>query len=76
MIEGQKEVSVTENKLKRLFDYQTFENLPSLEKIIRDTEEKFGAELDDDSLSLVAAAGDLADPAKGLAVNGNDIKIE
>ena len=47
-----------ENKLKNLFDYQRFEKNERLEKIIKETESRYGGELFDDDLSLVNAAGE------------------
>ena len=47
-----------ENKLKKLFDYQQFEKNEKLEKLIRETESRYAAELSDDDLSLVNAAGE------------------
>ncbi len=47
-----------EKKLKLLFDYQRFENNGKLEKIIAETESRYGGELADDDLLLVNAAGD------------------
>ena len=49
-----------EKKLKKLFDYQRFEKNERLEKIIKETESRYAAELSDDDLSLVNAAGDTA----------------
>lgn len=48
-----------EKKLKKLFDYQRFEKNERLEKIIKETESRYGEELSDDDLSLVNAAGDI-----------------
>lgn len=47
-----------EETLKKLFDYQTFEKNPRLKKLISETENRAAAELSDDSLSLVNAAGE------------------
>ena len=47
-----------EKKLKNLFDYQRFEKNERLEKIIKETESRYGGELSDDDLSLVNAAGE------------------
>ena len=47
-----------EKKLKKLFDYQCFEKNERLEKIIKETESRYGGELFDDDLSLVNAAGE------------------
>ena len=65
-------MSDTENKLKKLFDYQSFENSAALKKIIESTESRYGTELDDDELSAVAAAGAVKDPAKKIMGNVND----
>ena len=46
------------DKLKRLFDYQRFEGNSRLQKLIGETEARAGAELSDDQLELVAAAGE------------------
>ena len=46
------------DKLKRLFDYQRFEGNSRLQKLIGETEARSGAELSDDQLELVSAAGD------------------
>ena len=48
-----------EKKLKKLFDYQRFEKNERLEKIIKETESRYGGELSDDDLSLVNAAGEI-----------------
>ena len=45
-----------EKKLKRLFDYQRFEQNPRLAKIIRESENA-ASELADDDLFYVSAAG-------------------
>ena len=47
-----------ENKLKALFDYQRFEKNAKLERLIRETENGYAAEISDDDLSLVNAAGE------------------
>ena len=49
-----------EKKLKNIFDFQRFEKNERLEKLIRETESRYAAELSDDDLSLVNAAGDTA----------------
>lgn len=51
-----------DNKISRLFDYQRFASNDRLAKIISDTESRYCAELSDDDLTFVNAAGD-ADPA-------------
>lgn len=50
-----------ENKLKQLFEYQKFAQNERLAKLIAETEARQAAELSDDDLALVAAAGE---PAK------------
>ena len=47
-----------EKKLKELFEYQRFAKNPELDRLIRQTENRFGTELSDDDLSFVNAAGD------------------
>lgn len=46
-----------EERLKTLFDYQRFEPLPRLERLIRNTESRVKRELTDDEAELVSAAG-------------------
>lgn len=49
---------MTEEKLKKLFDFQRFEQNPRLQKVISDTHRRIESrELTDDELDLVAAAG-------------------
>ena len=48
----------TEQKLKKLFDYQRFEKNSKLENLIRETENRYYTELSDDDLSFVNAAGE------------------
>ena len=48
----------TQRVLKKLFDFQSFEKNPRLERLIRETEGDATA-LSDDELSLVNAAGDI-----------------
>ena len=55
-----------EKKLKKLFDYQRFEKNERLEKIIKETESRYGGELSDDDLSLVNAAGETGGSIGGL----------
>ena len=43
-----------EKKLTRLFDYQRFEKNEKLEKLIKQTEERYGTELSDELLSMAA----------------------
>ncbi len=47
-----------EKKLKKLFDYQRFEKNPRLEALIQETESRYSAEMSDDDLLMVAAAGE------------------
>lgn len=47
-----------EKILEKLFDYQHFENNEKLEKLIRKTSDRYTAQLSEDELSLVNAAGD------------------
>ena len=47
-----------EKKLKKLFDYQRFEQNDKLEKLIHETESRYAKGLSDDDLSLVNAAGE------------------
>ena len=47
-----------EKKLKKLFDFQRFEQNKALEKLIPETENRYAAELSDDDLALVSAAGE------------------
>lgn len=46
-----------ENKMKKLFEYQRFENNARLAKLINETESRYATALDDDDLDIVAAAG-------------------
>lgn len=48
-----------EEMLFRLFDYQRFENDPQLRSLIDEVESAYGAELSDDELTQVSAAGEL-----------------
>ena len=45
-----------EKKLKKLFDYQRFEQNAKLEKLIQETESRYAKELSEEDLSLVFAA--------------------
>ena len=45
-------------KLSALFDFQRIAENPRLAKMIEDTEARYGAELSDDSLEFVSAAGE------------------
>lgn len=49
-----------ENKLKSMFEFQKFAGNSRLSKLIAETESRYGAELSDDDLGLVNAAGDPA----------------
>lgn len=49
---------ISEKTLSALFDYQLFENEPSLRKLIDEVENEYGTEISDDYLSLVSAAGE------------------
>ena len=53
------EEKVLENKLKKLFDYQHFENNSRLSELISETESRYAAELSDDELFMVSAAGEV-----------------
>ena len=63
-----------EKILKKLFDYQRFEQNERLEKLIRETGNRYAAELSDDDLLLVNAAGELTinstASGKNSAANG------
>ncbi|MDO4811274.1 MAG: hypothetical protein Q3985_04940 [Eubacteriales bacterium] len=48
-----------ENKLKKLFEYQKFEQNERLAKLIAETEARQPAEISDDDLEMVAAAGEI-----------------
>ena len=45
--------------LKKLFDYQKFENNENLERIIKDSKDRHSVKLSDDRLNLLNAAGDI-----------------
>lgn len=49
-----------ENILRKLFDYQKFENNPRLSKIIDEVQTADENELSDDDLFFVSAAGDMS----------------
>ena len=61
-----------EKKLKKLFDFQKFENNKKLEKLINETESS-GTLLSDDDLFFVSAAGD---PNKNDHANGGSAYIQ
>lgn len=46
-----------EKKLKSMFEYQRFAANDRLSRIIAETEERYGREIDDDDLWMVNAAG-------------------
>lgn len=50
--------NAVQGRLFALFDYQRIEENPRLAKMIEDTEARYGAELSDDSLEFVSAAGE------------------
>lgn len=49
---------LNERALFQLFDYQRFENDPRLRSLIDGVEGTYGAELSDDELAQVSAAGE------------------
>lgn len=55
---------ISEKTLSALFDYQLFENEPSLRKLIDEVENEYGTEISDDDLSLVSAAGETVSAEK------------
>lgn len=55
---GAGQASASEKLLFALFDYQKFENEPSLQALIDETGRRYGTELPDDALSGVSAAGE------------------
>ena len=58
---------ISEKRLSALFDYQLFENEPSLRKLIDEVENEYGAEISEDDLSLVSAAGETESSEKRKA---------
>ena len=50
---------LNEKTLSLLFDYQRFEHEPELEALLDETENEYCAELSDDDLEQVSAAGEL-----------------
>ena len=48
-----------ENKLKKLFEYQRFEQNTSLENLISESEDRFAQSLSDEDLTYVNAAGEI-----------------
>lgn len=55
---------ISEKTLSALFDYQLFENEPSLRKLIDEVENEYGTEISDDDLSLVSTAGETTSAEK------------
>ena len=47
-----------EQKLKGLFDLQSFVGNARIEKLVQETNSRYGAELPDDMLDFVSAAGE------------------
>lgn len=47
-----------EQKLKDLFDLQSFVGNARIEKLVQETNSRYGAELSDDMLDFVSAAGE------------------
>ena len=62
-----------ENKLKKLFEYQKFEQNERLAKLIAQTEARQATEISDDDLEMVAAAGEINGSGKAA---GNDTPAE
>ncbi len=58
-----------EKKLNAMFDYQKFEKNTSLAKLIAETENRYAAELSDDDLGFVNAAGELEIAAGTIGEN-------
>ena len=48
-----------ERTLRSLFEYQRFENNTRLGRMIAETENRYNAELSDDDLFFVSAAGEI-----------------
>lgn len=61
--QGGARVPMNEKTLSALFDYQCFEEEPSLGEIIDEVGDRYGTELPDDELADVSAAGE-AQPAR------------
>ena len=55
---------INEKTLSALFDYQLFENDPSLRKFIGEVENEYDAEISDDDLLFVSAAGETVSAEK------------
>ena len=60
----EKKRNAVQERLSVLFDYQRIAENPRLAKMIEDTEARYGAELSDDSLEFVSAAGETDFPQK------------
>ncbi len=60
-----------ENKLKKLFEYQKFEQNERLAKLIAETEARQAAEISDDDLEMVAAAGEITE----ISIEEKEINI-
>ena len=60
-----------ENKLIRLFEYQKFEQNERLAKLIAETEARQAAEISDDDLEMVAAAGEITE----ISIEEKEINI-
>lgn len=65
-----------ENKLKKLFDYQRFEQNEHLAKLIAETETRQAAEVSDDDLAFVAAAGNIFEQNNNEKNEPEEFKIE
>lgn len=63
-----------ENKLRKLFEYQCFENNSRLEKLINETESRYAAALSDDDLFMVNAAGVIPEELEQLSKNSSQEK--
>ena len=64
---------ISEKTLSALFDYQLFENDPSLQKFIDEVENEYGGEISDDDLSFVSAAGETVPAEKHNDKRGGTI---
>lgn len=60
-----------ENKLIKLFEYQKFEQNERLAKLIAETEARQAAEISDDDLEMVAAAGEITE----ISIEEKEINI-
>ncbi len=70
---GAGKVSASEKLLFALFDYQKFENEPSLQALIDETGRRYGAEIPDDALSGVSAAGETVPVRKPKDPRSGDV---